>query len=122
MSNPDKFNSWCLIELFGRQRIVGLVTEQAIGGASFIRVDVPSPDGTVAFTRIYGAAAIYAISPIDRQTAIALAQQCDAAPVKSYELPEPKRLEAGPDSGASEPEDEDEERNERESTYYGGDA
>ena len=84
----EKFDAWALVELFGHQRIVGRVTEQAIGGASFIRVDVPDPSGSVRFTRLYGAAAIYAISPIDRETAIALAQRCEAEPVKSYELPQ----------------------------------
>lgn len=123
MSDPKKFESWCLVELFGHQRIVGLVTEQSIGGSSFIRVDVPAADGSVAFSRMYGAAAIYSISPIERETAIALAQRCDAVPVKAYELPEePARLAAGPVSGASEPRDDDEELQEREGEYYGEDA
>lgn len=88
MTNETKFDSWALVELFGHQRIVGHVTEQAIGGASFIRVDVPDANGATRFTRMYGAAAIYAINPIDRGTAIQLAQRVDADPVKAYELPQ----------------------------------
>jgi len=112
MSKETKFDSWALVELFGHQRIVGHVTEQAIGGASFIRVDVPDANGAARFTRMYGAAAIYAINPIDRETAIQLAQRVDAEPVKPYELPQiPERLSVtaasescGPDEGDDDPE------------------
>lgn len=101
----ENFETWALVELFGHNRIVGKVSEVAIGGSSFIRVDVPKPDGTPRYSRIFGAAAIYAINPIDSATAIRLAQSIDAVPVQPYEVP---RLAAGPDSGASEPEDEEE--------------
>lgn len=86
--SQDKFETWALVELFGHQRIVGLVTEQAIGGASFIRVDVPDATGATRFTRMFGAAAIYAINPVGKDVAIQLAQRCDARPVQSYELPQ----------------------------------
>lgn len=107
--SEQTFDAWALVELFGHQRIVGRVTEQAIGGASFIRVDVPGPDGEVRFTRLYGAAAIYSINPIERDTAVALAQRCGAEPVKAYEIPQlPAPVEStegddGFDSGGDEP-------------------
>lgn len=87
MNQQQEFQTYALVELFGHNRIVGLVTEQAIGGASFIRVDVPRPDGSTAFTRMFGAAAIYAINPIEKDVAVALAQRCAAQPVQPYELP-----------------------------------
>lgn len=40
--DTHKFESWCIVELFGHQRIAGLVTEQTIGGCNFVRVDVPA--------------------------------------------------------------------------------
>lgn len=85
--SKDTFETWALVELFGHNRIVGLVTEQAVGGASFIRVDVPAPDGATRYTRMFGAAAIYAINPVTKDVAIQLAQRCDARPVQAYELP-----------------------------------
>lgn len=85
--SKETFETWALVELFGHNRIVGLVTEQAIGGASFIRVDVPGPDGATRYTRMFGAAAIYAINPVAKDVAVALAQRCDARPVQAYELP-----------------------------------
>jgi hypothetical protein len=88
MNEPaTKFDAWALVELFGHQRIVGRVSEQTIGGGAFIRVDVPDAEGKTRFTRFYGHAAIYAISPIDQATAISLAQAVDAEPVRPYELP-----------------------------------
>jgi len=98
----EKFESYALVELFGHTRIVGMVTEQSLGGASFIRVDVPNPDGTVAYTRMYGAAAVFSINPITRAVALELAQSCDARPVAPYEVP---RLSA-PESVVHTAEDE----------------
>lgn len=94
-AEKKSFDAWCLVELFGHQRIVGHVTTEDIGGASFVRVDVPAGDGSTAYTRYYGSAAIYAISPITKETAVALAQKCDSAPVRPYEVPERKCLEDG---------------------------
>jgi hypothetical protein len=35
--NKDKFETWGLLELFGHQRLAGLLSEQTIGGCHFIR-------------------------------------------------------------------------------------
>ena len=88
MNANNKFETWALVELFGHQRIIGKVTEQSIGGAPFIRVDVPGPTGETEYTRLYGPSAIYCISPIDQETAVKLAQACDMRPVKPYEVPQ----------------------------------
>ncbi len=81
------FDEWALVELFGHARIVGRVTEATIVGGAFIRVDVPDKEGAIAFTRFFGPGAIYSMSPISRDMAIALAQQQNAEPVKRYEFP-----------------------------------
>lgn len=81
------FDEWALVELFGHQRIVGHVTEQSIAGGAFIRVDVPDPEGNTKFTRFYGHAAIYAMSPISRELALQLAARQSVAPVSRYDLP-----------------------------------
>lgn len=41
----EKFEHWCVVEIFGHTRIAGFVTEQTIGGQSFVRVGVPLPMG-----------------------------------------------------------------------------
>lgn len=84
----SSFDSWALVELFGRQRIVGKVTEEALGGTNFIRIDVPAMDGKPAFTRFYGAAAIYCISPVTEEIAKELLKTCRNEPIARYELPQ----------------------------------
>ena len=87
MDNEKKtFDEWALVELFGHSRIVGKVTEATISGGAFIRVDVPNGDGSVAFTRFFGPGAIYSISPISEQTAVGLAANIGAEPVKPYDV------------------------------------
>lgn len=116
MSEKQAFDTWALVELLGRQRIVGRVTEQAIGGASFIRVDVPDESGNIRFTRLYGAGAIYAISPIDKPTAIAIAARTDAEPVKAYEFPQ--QIEAGDPSVRADQVSGEDDNQDREDRFY----
>jgi len=60
---PQKFEQWAILELFGKQRIAGLVSEETIGGCSFVRVDVPkTTEEGWAFTKLFGNGAIYAIT------------------------------------------------------------
>ena len=40
---PNGF--WAIVEIFGHQRIAGFLSEQTIGGQSFVRVDVPDLPG-----------------------------------------------------------------------------
>lgn len=83
----EPLDLWALVELMGRQRIVGRVSEQSIAGVPMLRVDVPGRDAKTKFTRFYGGSAIYAISPIGEKEAIAMAQNLDVEPVKAWELP-----------------------------------
>jgi hypothetical protein len=47
----EKFEQWCIIGLFGHQKLAGLVTEKNIGGAAFLQVDVPETKHSPSFTR-----------------------------------------------------------------------
>lgn len=88
----DKFEQWAIVELFGHQRIAGRVTEQTIGGSSFVRVDVPScestphAEATQPFTKLFGQGAIYAISFVDEAAAKYAARQIRAQPIDTYSL------------------------------------
>ena len=92
MSETKKFESWCIVELFGHQRIAGLVTEESIGGSSFVRVDVPANDDQPAYTRLFGNGAIYAINPVSETIARAAAAQYRSVPISIYEFPELRAL------------------------------
>jgi hypothetical protein len=80
----DKFEQWGVVELFGHSRIAGRVSEQTIGGCSFIRVDVPAVNGNQPFTRLYGQNAIYAMTFTDEETATAAAKMFQERPIDEW--------------------------------------
>lgn len=96
MSETQKFESWAVVELFGHQRIAGLVTEATIGGCSFVRVDVPEqPEipasqwnsarpALPAYTRYFGQGAIYALNPCSEEGARYTASEIRARPPIAY--------------------------------------
>jgi hypothetical protein len=87
----EKKEFWAMIELFGHQRMAGYLTEETIGGSSFIRVDVPQVEGSQAFTKYYGQDAIYSITPISEELAKVLIKRMQPAPLNIY-IPEIKEL------------------------------
>jgi len=84
--SDSKFEMQCLVELFGHSKIAGKVTEQSIGGATFIRVDVPKTSKREGFTRFYGPGAIYAMTPVDEKIAALMAEQLEVEPVSEWTL------------------------------------
>jgi hypothetical protein len=97
MVQEQKFEKWCIVELFGHQKLVGMVTEAQIGGCNFIRVDVPEVHGQPAFTRFYGEKAIYSITPVSEEVARAAMDYLRVRPVATYMLPEPSPPPGVPD-------------------------
>lgn len=86
MSEQSKFENHCIVELFGHQKIAGLVTEQLIAGQGFVRVDVPATKHHPAYTRLFGPSAIYSITPVTEEIAQAMQETIYAAPVTSYQI------------------------------------
>ncbi len=105
MDDHEKFESWALIEVMGHSRYAGYVTEQAVGGCNFVRVDVPAFEGYPAFTKLLGQSSIFAITPVTEQIARGMAQQFRNKPVQVYDLPERFTQKA-----LIGPEDEDDDR------------
>lgn len=85
--NKDRFETWGLLELFGHQRLAGLLSEQTIGGCHFIRIDVPQVEDQPGYTRYFTNGAIYGMTPTTEEVARALATQLRARPIQAYELP-----------------------------------
>lgn len=89
------FEGWCILELMGHRRLAGYLREQAIGGASFIRIDVPnaawqpgvaeSKEWTA--TQMYSPSAVYCITPTTEALARQVATTTQPAPVERWELP-----------------------------------
>jgi hypothetical protein len=100
------FNEWGIVDLFGHQRIAGQISEQSIGGCSFIRVDVPACGERPAMTRFFGQGAIYSMTPTTEALARQAANAWHTPPVQRYELPAPSR------TGNTEEDDDDAEGDE----------
>jgi hypothetical protein len=86
----SKFEEWAVLELFGHQRLAGRVTEAQVGGASFVRVDVPE-DGKKKgwkLTKMYNPSAIYSICPVTEETARMVATTIHPEPFTQYDVTE----------------------------------
>jgi hypothetical protein len=88
MSEVEKFDTWAVVELFGHQMIAGKVSEQVIAGQGFVRVDVPEAGEVKAFTKLYGAGAIYAISPTTEEICRHITKERQPVPISRFELPD----------------------------------
>jgi hypothetical protein len=85
--DQEKFEQWCIVELFGHQKIAGFVSNSQISGATFIRVDVPQvKEGAKEFTRFYNPSAVYGINPVTEQVAREMAKRIDSRPVVAWDI------------------------------------
>ena len=84
----QKFELFAVVELFGHQRIAGKITEQSIGVATFIRVDVPETKAQPKFTRILNPSAIYAINPVTEEVANEMAERIQSKPIDAWDIRE----------------------------------
>jgi hypothetical protein len=91
----NSFEEWCVLELFGHRRLAGKVTDAVIGGASFIRIDIPAKDGKKT-TQFYSPAAVYAITPTTEELATIIAVNSQPEPVNKWEIR--SMLESGKES------------------------
>ena len=100
---PDPLDCWAVVEVMGRTRYAGKVTEQVIAGAAFVRLDVPATpallqgervisEAVAAFTRYIGAASIFAITPTTEAEARNLARLWGAMPVDLWESKKAQQL------------------------------
>lgn len=84
-TQTQRFDNWCIVELFGHSKIAGKCTEENIAGTNMLRVDVPETSIQPPFTKYYGSAAIYAINPVDETTAKMAAESIQQAPVQAWQ-------------------------------------
>lgn len=84
--SENSLKLFAVVELFGHTKMAGLVTEQSIGGATFVRVDVPETKRQVGFTRLLNPSAIYAINPVTEDVMKFKAEQFHQAPIESWDI------------------------------------
>ena len=94
-----KFEEWAIIELFGHKVIAGKVSEQQVGGCSFVRVDVPAVGKQKPFTRLFGNGAIYSINITDEETATAAADYYKPVPMEPWTVSDMLRKALPPGDG-----------------------
>lgn len=106
----NKFELQAIVELFGHSRIAGKVSEQSIGGATFVRIDVPATKTQPPFTRFLNPSAIYAINPVTEDVATAIAERIESKPIQLWDAEEVmnrinalKQLKSAPVEERSEP-------------------
>lgn len=92
MSDTEKdspaWSGWAVLELMGHRKLAGQISECTIGGAAFVRIDVPGPlaAGPIT-TQFYSPSAVYCITPTTEDIARRVAEGCLPAPVQRWELP-----------------------------------
>jgi len=82
MEHTERFESWGIVEVMGHKRFAGHISEQAIGSASLVRVDVPEttqPGGIVTkpYSKMIGVGSVYCITPTTEEIARRAAQQIE---------------------------------------------
>lgn len=102
MSEREKFEGYCILELMGHRRLAGYLSEQEIAGHGFLRLDIPAAGEHEAATQFYSPSAVYAITPTSMTTATAFASAARPAPVSIWDLPR-----ALPESAAPAPDEEE---------------
>lgn len=96
----EKTEFWAVVELFGHQQLAGKLKGEVVGSASFVRVDVPETENSLAFTRILNPSAIYAINPCDEETARYMVNNLRAEPVFAYSARAAVMLSLKPEDAA----------------------
>ncbi len=96
LTEAGGYASWAIVELFGHQQIAGHLSEQTIGGGTFLRVDVPESRCSAGYTKFFGAGAVYAITPTTEELARLAADRLQVVPVDPWVVPT-RQLPAGDD-------------------------
>lgn len=80
------FESWAIIELFGRTRLAGLVSEKTVAGDGFLQIQVPATKYQPEFSKFIKPSAVYAITPVTEETARYTAEQINTAPIMPWDV------------------------------------
>lgn len=86
------FEEWAILELMGHRKLAGKVSESTIGGAPFVRIDIPG-----SATQFYSPAAVYCITPTTEELARVFAKTNTPQPIELWELKIPMIENSVPD-------------------------
>jgi hypothetical protein len=103
----EALGHWVVVDLFGRQRAAGYLTEVKFAGADFLRLQIPAVNGRQARTIKFNPSAIYATEYVDEETArVVAAMDQPPEPVSAWSA---RRMVAagGSQLALAPPDDED---------------
>lgn len=83
-ADTQGFDSWAIVEIMGRQKLAGKVSEQLLAGALMLRIDVPATEDIEAFTQLLSSRALYRVTPVAEHIARAAAARIKANPIVVY--------------------------------------
>jgi hypothetical protein len=134
--SEEKQEFWAVVEVMGHKVFPGRVSDQTLGSASFVRVDVPAVEprqvkdkqrvwdenaskytyvdfmreveGAPAYTKIIGSGSIYCITPCTEEVARQVAEQRRERPVDIIDIARPSAMRALAASHDEDDEDDDE--------------
>lgn len=86
MSEKQELELWGVLEIMGHQTFAGRITEQTIGGASLVRIDVPATETQPAFTKMFGVDSIYCLTPTTEETARMKATALHKRPIDTFDI------------------------------------
>jgi hypothetical protein len=86
--------AWAVLDLFGRQRAAGFLTEVKRAGQDFLRLHIPATNGQQARTIDYHPNAVYGIEYVDEETA-RMAATLDHPPLPVETWSARRLIEAG---------------------------
>ena len=107
-ATQERFEQWAIIELMGRRRLGGLVTEVERFGTKMLRVDIPpAEEEGQTITQLCGGSSIYALTFTDEEIARAVARASQQRPVDAWSARRMLQIEDRPeDDTVFDPDDE----------------
>src|SRR5262245_24141648 len=77
-----------VVELMGHRKLAGVASVQEVAGASFLRIDVPGPDGEPRASPLYSPQAIYSFLPVTDEVMRATAAKYLPAALNNWDVQE----------------------------------
>jgi hypothetical protein len=78
---------WAIVELMGKVRVAGLISEEQRFGVTFCRIDIPNGGGDFV-TQYCSGSSIYRITPTTEEIARSVARANFVQPAHRWELPQ----------------------------------
>lgn len=78
--------TWAIVELLGRIRMAGFVTEAKLFGGAVGRINIPIGEATM--TQYFGGGSLFRLTPVTEEMARSVAKHNEPRPIHVYEIPQ----------------------------------